>query len=200
MIRRGSMPVLLALVLVACASAASPSPSANLPGATATATDAPSEQATTEPIPSDQLGEFSCELPVVEPASLPQTVNIVDVRIGMHDGYDRVVFEYNEGTPEFTLDRAQPPFVQDGSGLPVQVQGDAFLKLVMRGGTKQTETGGSSYDGPTDFDPGFPRLVDLVETGDFEAQSTWVLGMSGDACVRVMLLSDPDRLVIDVEH
>jgi len=47
-----------------------------------------------------------------------------------------------------------------------------------------------------------PTLVDLVEGGDFEAQSTWYLGLSGEACVRVLRLTDdgPPRLVIDVEH
>ena len=62
------------------------------------------------------------------------------------------------------------------------------------------QTDGGSGSRPRDFDPGFAMLVDLVEGGDFEAQSTWYLGLNGEACVRVMLLSDPDRLVIDVEH
>ena len=62
--------------------------------------------------------------------------------------------------------------------MPLDVSGSSFLRLTMRGGTKQTEDGTSSYDGPTDFDPGFPALVDLVEGGDFEAQSTWYLGLS----------------------
>ena len=72
----------------------------------------------------------------------------------------------------------------------------------MRGGTKQTDDGTSSYDGPTEFDPGFPTLVDLIEGGDFEAQSTWYFGLNSEACVRVMALTDDGapRLVIDVEH
>ena len=72
----------------------------------------------------------------------------------------------------------------------------------MRGGTKQTEDNTSSYDGPTDFDPDSPTLVDLVEGGDFEAQSTWYLGLASEACVRVIRLTDDgaQRLVIDVEH
>jgi len=126
--------------------------------------------------------------------------NISDVRIGEHDGYDRVVFEFIEGTPELTLDRAEPPFAQDGSGFPIDVEGNSFLRLTMRGGSKQMDDGTSSYDGPTDFDPDFPMLVDLVEGGDFERQSTWYLGLNSEACVRLMLLTDPDRIVIDVEH
>ena len=126
---------------------------------------------------------------------------IVDVRVGTHADYDRVVFEFADGLPEISLDRATPPFTQDASGLPIDVEGTSFLRLTMRGGTKQTEDGTSSYDGPTDFDPGFPMLVDLAEGGDFEAQSTWYLGLNGEACPRVTLLTEDGapRLVIDVE-
>ena len=157
--------------------------------------------ASVDAVPSDELGPFSCDLPVVEAATVA-LANITDVRVGTHTSYDRVVFEFADGLPELTLDRATPPFTHDASGMPVEVTGDSFLRLTMRGGTKQTAEGTSSYDGPTDFDPAFPSLVDLVEGGDFEAQSTWYLGLAGEPCPRVMLLSDdgPPRLVIDVEH
>lgn len=155
--------------------------------------------ATTEPIPSDDLGEFSCDLPFAEQASVPRA-NIMDVRVGTHDGYDRVVFEFNDGLPEISLDRAEGPFLADGSGMPIDVEGESFLRLTMRGGTKQMEDGTSSYAGSVNFDPGFPMLVDLVEGGDFEAQSTWYLGLASEACVRVTMLDDAPRLVIDIEH
>lgn len=154
-----------------------------------------------EPIPSDELGAFSCDLPVVEGATVARA-NITDVRVGTHAEYDRVVFEFTDGLPEITLDRATPPFTQDASGMPIAVDGSSFLRLTMRGGTKQTVENTSSYDGPTDLDPGFATLVDLVEGGDFEAQSTWYLGLSSNACVRVLRLTEDgaQRLVIDVEH
>lgn len=155
--------------------------------------------ASLEPVPSADLGPFSCDLPVVEDPSVA-IANIVDVRYATHPDYDRVVFEFEQGTPELTLDRATPPFTQDASGEPITVDGDSFLRLTMRGGTRQTDEGTSSFDGPTDFDPGLPTLVDLVQGGDFERQSTWYLGLSAEACTRVLLLEGPPRLVIDVEH
>jgi hypothetical protein len=184
----------------------SPAASASAPPSSAPASTPPSESpsssATVEPVPSEDLGSFRCDLPVVEAATVPRA-QIVDVRVGTHHDYDRVVFEFADGLPEFSLDRATPPFAQDGSGLPVEVEGTSFLRLTMRGGTKQMEDGTSSYDGPTDFDPGFPMLVDLAEGGDFEAQSTWYLGLNTDACLRVMQLvgeGGAPRLVIDVER
>jgi hypothetical protein len=154
---------------------------------------------TTEPVPSDDLEAFTCDTPIIEDGTVA-VANIVDVRVGTHDGYDRVVFEFDQGTPELTLDRAEPPFTADGSGLPIDVDGTSFLGLVMRGGTKQTDAGTSSYDGSTDISPDFPALVHLIEGGDFERQSTWYLGLSGESCVRVLLLDAPPRLVIDIEH
>ena len=195
---------IVAVILAACSSPSSTatapdqaSPSAAFSSPSPTTSDAP---VSGEPEPSEATGDFSCDLPVVEPATVPRTVNIVDVRVGTHDGFDRVVFEFTDGTPEFTLDRATPPFAQDGSGNPIDVEGESFLRLTMRGGTKQMDDGTSSYNGSRDFDPGFPVLVDLVEGGDFEAQSTWYLGLTDEACVIVTLLEDAPRLVIDIEH
>ena len=192
-------------------SSSSPSsaPSSSTPSATAPAVSSPpasvtpgeSATASEEPVPSDALGAFSCDLPVVDDATVARA-QITDVRVGTHADYDRAVFEFANGLPEFTLERATPPFSHDASGMPVEVDGSSFLRLTMRGGTKQTEDNTSSYDGPLEFHPGFSGLVDLVEGGDFEAQSTWYLGLASEACVRVIRLTDDgaQRLVIDVEH
>ena len=193
----------LAIVLAGCfGSTTSPSPSTSTPSASQPSPSVGAfESASVEPIPSEDLGPFTCDLPIHVDATTARA-NITDVRVGSHADYDRVVFEFTDGLPEASLERAEPPFTQDASGAPIDVEGSSFLRLVMRGGTKQTEAGTSSYDGPLDFDPGFATLVDLIEGGDFEAQSTWYLGLTSEACVRVITLTDdgPPRLVIDVEH
>jgi hypothetical protein len=194
---------LIGLVAAACSSPAdSPSPTEEPTSSPAPTAVPPASSDSPEPVPSEDLEEFTCdELPIHEDATVAKA-NIVDVRMATHDGFDRVVFEFTDGLPEVTLDRADPPFTHDASGAPIDVEGTSFLRLTMRGGTKQTDDGTSSYDGPTEFDPGFPTLVDLVEGGDFEAQSTWYFGLSSEACVRVMALTDDGapRLVIDVEN
>lgn len=189
----------LVLLLGACLSPGAslePTPQesdAGLPSAPATDGVEPPE----ESIPPEELGPFECQLPLHEQATIP-IANIVDVRIGRHDGFDRVVFEFIGGTPELTLDRAEPPFTHDASGEPIQVLGESFLRLTMRGGSKQMDDGTSSYDGPTEFHPHSTTLVHLVEGGDFERQSTWYFGLTHEACVRVFLLEDEPRLVIDI--
>ena len=207
-LNRAAPLVIAAVMLAGCTGegasvSSSPSSSAAVPSSSASGSAPPaaSTSASVEPVQSAELGAFDCDLPLVEDATVA-LANITDVRVGTHADYDRVVFEFADGLPEITLDRATPPFTHDASGMPIAVDGESFLRLTMRGGTKQTADGTSSYDGPTEFDPGFATLVSLVEGGDFEAQSTWYLGLASEACVRVLRLTDggAPRLVIDVEH
>jgi hypothetical protein len=93
-----------------------------------------------------------------------------------------------------------PPFYADASGLEIEVTGSAFLKVTMHGASKVSPDGVVTYDGSTNFEPEFDRLLQLLEGGDFEAVSTWYLGLDGGSCFRVLTLSDPSRLVIDIEH
>jgi len=204
------LALLLTPLLVACAgqgagsgsdpTTATATPAPSLPSAAA-ATQRPSAAPifSVDAVPSDDLGAFTCDMPVDDGGSV-NVANIVDVRVGAHDGYDRVVFEFAQGTPDLTLDRATPPFTADASGLPIEVNGDSFLRVTMRGGSKQTDEGTSSYDGPTSFDPGLDSLEALVEGGDFERQSTWYLGLTAESCARLIILDGPPRVVIDVEH
>lgn len=166
----------------------------------ATPVEVPSLSAAPSAEPSDDaLPDFACAFPVVGDGTVPRA-QLTDVRVGTHDGYDRIVFEFENGLPELEVTQATPPLLQDGSGFEMDVAGDAFLQIVLRGGTKQTESGGSSYPGPREFTPGFDQLVELEEGGDFEAVSTWYAGLAADACVRGFTLDGPPRIVIDVEH
>jgi hypothetical protein len=144
---------LAALIMAGCFGGPAASPSSS-PVATALATPSSvpasasaTEAPTVEPTPSGELAAFSCELPVVEDATVPRA-QIVDVRVGAHADHDRVVFEFADGLPEVTLDRATPPFTHDASGLPIDVEGTSFLRVSLAGGTKETEEHTSSYDGP----------------------------------------------------
>jgi len=200
---------LLSIALTACSgggqspsASAAPSVAASVPVASDPAASQPAASEPAESAaPSDEdLGPFSCELPIHIDASVARA-NITDVRTGTHDGYDRVVFEFAGGLPEATIERASPPFLHDASGLPIDVEGSSFLRVTLRGGTKQMDDGSSSYTGPTDFSTAYPGLVHLVEGGDFEGLSTWYVGLTSEACVRTITLDgDEARLVIDVEH
>lgn len=209
----GTLTTLIVL-LAACGGGTSPSASATVvastPPATSTPDASPTGSGTPVEVPSlsaapsaepseDALPAFSCSLPLLGDGTVARA-QLTDVRVGTHDGYDRIVFEYDDGLPELEVTRATPPLLEDGSGFEMDVAGASFLQIVLRGGTKQTEAGGSSYTGPTEFTPQFDQLVELEEGGDFEAVNTWYAGLAGDACLRGFTLSDPPRIVIDVAH
>jgi hypothetical protein len=198
---------LIGVFMAACTSpSATPSPTdgataSSPPSGTPIASGDETPAPTAEPVPSDELGPFTCDVVLHEDATIARAL-VNDVRTGTHDGYDRVVFEFLDGLPEAFLERAEPPFTHDASGAPIDVQGESFLRLILRGGTKQTDEGTSSYDGPTEFETNYPALVHLVEGGDFEAQSTWYFGLNAESCVRVLTLTDDGtaRLVIDIQQ
>jgi hypothetical protein len=191
--------------LAACTSGSSPSASgastSSVPSSSTSAEpSAPaSGEASASAEPSGNLGPFACDLPIDGVGSTDRA-QITDVRVGEHDGYDRITFEFASGIPQFSIDEAQPPFTQDASGLLIDVNGSYFWRIVLQGGTKVTPDGGITYDGDLEFSPGFTKLVHLVEGGDFEAVSTWYVGMSSESCIRVLTIADPSRLVIDIEH
>ena len=210
----GVTALVISGILAGCG-AGSPSPSASaaassLPSASEaqsgqpTPTTEPSGPATATVIPSAEeptgsLPPFAC----VPSVTIPRATNraqITDVLVGTHDGYDRVTFEFAGGLPQTVIEGVLAPFFADPSGLPLYVAGTAFLKVTMNGGTKVTPTGGVTYTGSTNLAPAYDRLLNLREGGDFEAVSSWYLGLDGGACYRVMTLAGPSRLVIDVEH
>jgi hypothetical protein len=160
--------------------------------ASSSATAAPSE-------PTDGLPPFACS-PSVPIAATTDRAQITDVRVGTQAGYDRIVFEFTSGIPQTVIEAVLPPFYKDPSGLELDVAGTAFLKVTMHGGTKVTPDGGITYGGPTNFEPGFDQLVQLIEAGDSEAVSSWYLGLNGGGCIRAVTLAGPSRLVIDIEH
>ena len=132
--------------------------------------------------------------------------NIVDVRVGTHDGYDRVVFEFEAppgqpaAIPEHRIREAELPLVETPAGTEMALAGEHFLHLTLLGGTRLTADFEETYEGPLRFEPGFPQLRGLAEAGDFEATADWYIGLADEPCLRVVLLTDPARLVIDLRH
>lgn len=133
-------------------------------------------------------------------------VHLVDVRVGTHDTFDRITFEFRttpEGKkmPKYELAAASPPFSEDASGEPIAVDGSKFARIIFHGATGyDLEQQAPTYSGPKELKPGFEVLVEAQETGDFEATLSWVLGLSRDSCWEVAQLVDPLRLVIDLPH
>lgn len=195
------------LLLAACSTTPSTVPSATIgagssvgPSATptTTASSAASESAAPTAVLTSTEAGFACA--TVRGGPTTERAQLSDIRLGTHAGFDRVTFQFDAGLPRYTVETATPPFTRDASGMPIDINGSAFLRVTLEGGTKVLPNGGVSYVGATEFKPGYPKIVHVVEAGDFEAVSTWYVGLSSDGCFRVTALSSPARLAIDVEQ
>ena len=124
---------------------------------------------------------------------------LADVRVGEHDGYDRIVLEFTgTGTPGWTVNYVDEA-VLDGSGKVVELAGDAVLDIYASG-TTYPESEQDSYNGPRQFQPeSGGDVVDVYVAGTFEGYTQVLAGIAGDrAPFRVFALSDPSRLVVDI--
>ena len=139
------------------------------------------------------------------PATANAVALLTDVRMARHEGYDRIVLEFRgDGLPEWRIEYVDPPILEDASGEEVEIEGDAFLQILMFGASGfDMETVTESYTGPDELegsDFGMGVVQELERTGDFEAVLTWVVGLSDEVDFRVLTLENPSRLVIDVRN
>jgi hypothetical protein len=135
--------------------------------------------------------------------------NLVAVRIGTHEDYDRITFEFRPpdpnpggrgGIPRYEIRPAKPPHYEDPSGRPLEVNGKVFARIVFHGAAGYDFDGRPTYTGPRTIGAGFEVLTEAVEAGDFEATLSWVLGFRQQACWDVREFHNPDRVAIDIPH
>ena len=179
------------------APSATRSPTASPVAEPSSPTPAPSaaddEQTTAEPFPADT------EVDVQEPTGGPLTVTAV--RVAAHEGYDRVVFELagmQPGEPGWRVEYVDDP-TQQGSGDPVDVQGEAALSVTITGTGYPFDTGQEEVSAPPPLPSDLTAVTDLELGGVFEGQYEAFIGTSGQAPFRVFRLSDPARVVVDVQ-
>ena len=153
----------------------------------------------TQPSATD-LGAFSCVDHGGGTDSGP-AMQLTAVRVAHQTGYDRIVFEFapqagaTAHIPAYTVSRqASAKFVKDPSGLPVTMRGSAGLRIVFHGAS-----GATSYTGSRDQIVNLPVVQEVEQLGDFEAVLSWGAGLSQASCIRTLELSNPTRLVIDVQ-
>ena len=120
-----------------------------------------------------------------------------DLRTGSHPGYDRLTVTFNNGMPNGSVDlRTQngTTFTASPSGMQTTLKGSNGLLVVIHGSDLHT-----SYSGPIDIATGYSTLVEVRRVEDFEGVVQLGLGINGPACYRAFALSNPSRLVIDIQ-
>jgi hypothetical protein len=126
---------------------------------------------------------------------------VTGVEVATYDGFDRVTFQVaGDGEPGWRIGYDDDP-VSDGSGLPVEVDGVATLRVVLIGmalpddAPEGAVTFLDDVPGPTG---GIVREV--VNDSIFEGHHTFFVGLDEEAPFRLARLPDPTRVVIDLVH
>jgi len=137
-------------------------------------------------------GIVEVKRPNIHPAQLRK------IRTGQHPTFDRVVFEFDGGSvPGYRVEYVDKPIRSCGAGEIVQIGGYGFLLVQMSPAQAHTEEGQPTIE-TRDFAPDLAVLKELKSLCDFEANVQWVMGLSSPNRYRVLELTNPARLVIDV--
>lgn len=121
------------------------------------------------------------------------------VRTGRHEDYDRLVLEFEQGVPGYTVRFADRPLHQCGSGFPIEVEAPHTLQIELQSVAAHDDEGRATVE-DRDRRPGLTVVRSAELTCDFEGVVEWVLGLDHRTEFRVFRLDDPTRLVIDLRH
>ena len=177
------------------------SSSASSPEVSATASAAPETTPTpepgldaTKPINADNWMSSVEGLPPVRSDDPTKALVLTGIRAATHEGFTRVVLEFaGKGTPGVWSAAWTDDAVEQGRGLPIQVEGQAVLDLVIDG-TPMTATE-NPYPSGIHTRAGD---LDVVSDGTFEDNTHVVIGAPAARQFQIGFLSDPVRMVIDV--
>jgi hypothetical protein len=143
---------------------------------------------------ADTVGSFSCAAKSGGVSGAPGTV--AAIRVAHHDGYDRLVFEFSSSAagaiPAYSLTSQGSTFTRDASGQSVKLDGSSGIKAVFH----NTSVGSGV---PSNLKPQLPAIREVANIGDFERVTSYGIGLSSASCFRVVELSGPSRLAIDVQ-
>lgn len=122
------------------------------------------------------------------------------LRTAANAGYDRVVLDFGAGAvPGWQVEYVDTPVRRCGSGEPVEIAGDGRLRIRLRTAQAHDDAGQPTVR-QREQSLSMPNLRELEMTCDFEGDVEIVLGVSSPKPYRVMELSSPSRLVVDVQQ
>jgi hypothetical protein len=164
------------------------------PKSSPTAAPVRAEELAAAPVAS--IAPFQCGASTLTAAGAPSVATINAVRTGSHPGYDRLVVQFSSKQPVSIELRPQATsaFVGSPRGDAITLAGGRGLVVLARGTDMHT-----AYTGARDFKTSYPGLREVRVIEDFEGQVMLGLGVSGSNCYRAFTLTNPVRLVVDIQ-
>lgn len=141
------------------------------------------------------LGDADTSMKTLRPEA-PSTLVVTDVRVGSHEGFDRVVLDLTgEGDPGWFVDYTNNP-TQQGSGNSIDFNGATALNVNIDGTAYPFDLG---IDDPQlGTVEGNGSVTQVISSGTFEGRSQFVIGLREQLPYSVQVLEDPQRVVIDI--
>lgn len=125
----------------------------------------------------------------------PDIPTLVSIRAAHHPGFDRIVYQFEGGLPSGHKVRYVDTLIADGSGLPVRIAGRAILSVRFAPAHAHDARG---LTAPRRKAFALPNIMTTVRAGDFEAVTTYGIGLAKKTAFNVFTLDDPSRVVIDI--
>jgi hypothetical protein len=151
--------------------------------------------------PEDDAPFYANTEPDTSEGSAGALLGVTDLRFGVHDGYDRLVIDLEgDGDPSWRAEYVDVP-TGDASGLVVDLKGNAFIDLAVRGMMYPGEDGAPPYGGPNQILPTNSGVVREVRFDSvFEGVMHIFVGVESKEPFRVFLIKNPTRIVLAAPH
>ncbi|MCG7236483.1 MULTISPECIES: hypothetical protein [Corynebacterium] len=135
--------------------------------------------------------------PKTQRPSVPSRLAVVGVRVGAHEGFDRVVVDLEgDGNPGWFVDYTSTP-MQETVGQPLQVAGNFFLNINVDGTVYPFELG-KDNNVPVTMAGDTGNVIDVISAGTYEGRSQIVVGLRSELPYSVQVLENPKRVVVDI--
>jgi len=140
---------------------------------------------------------------VVSRRHATEATYVRNIRVGRHQKFDRVVFEFSGSMPNYRVEYLKGRFYEDEGGTHrIKIAGNVFMQVnlsVIPMDEEQMRLREQKNFMPTGRQK-LRSVWELEETGLFEGYYDLLLGISARKSFRVSELSDPLRLVIDFKN
>jgi hypothetical protein len=196
------------LLLAGCGESGTSEATASTSSAVAETAESTKGEATESPADADTGEDGTSDAPDfpadaeadTEEASADAAVTVNDIRLGGHDGFDRVVLQVGgTGTPGWDV-RYVDEATSQGSGHELDIAGDAVLQVSLTGAGYPYETHVDEYAAPPLTAPGTSAVTEVVFDATFEGTSLAFVGTVAKNPFRVYALENPTRVVLEVAH
>jgi putative component of toxin-antitoxin plasmid stabilization module len=126
-------------------------------------------------------------------------VTLRQVSAAEQGDFDRVVFEFKDNqVPGYRVEYV--PIVTDEAETVHKLFGKAFMRVDMNPAWAHSNETGAPSVKEREKRLNLPVVIEFKQVEDFEGVVSYALGLSGRKPFRVMEMSNPARLVIDVKH